>query len=262
MARMPSRWRQVLVAAVVLAAPAVVRAETPPSIAVAPVTGDRATADLRARVAKSLTDGLIAAGAAVAPLGAGTFVLRGTLEVEGRSYALRLEMLDAKTGAVLATREDRCEICTETEALETWNTAASTLKARVIKRPEVTQASAAPPTPAPVTAAPSVVPLLSAPAPAAEAPAPAVRLEATPAPAPAPPWRHRALGWTAVVAGAIGIGAGTTGLYLEGNGIGCKGPAGAACEEEYHGNLPWGIASVAAGVALVSTGVLLLLGKL
>jgi len=124
---MPTRWWQVLVVSVVLAAPAGARAEAPPTIAVAPVTGDRATADLRARVAKSLTDGLNAAGAAVAPLGVGAFVLRGTLEVEGRSYALRLEMLDAKTGAVLATREDRCEICTETEALETWNTAAISL---------------------------------------------------------------------------------------------------------------------------------------
>jgi hypothetical protein len=251
---MPTRWWQVLLVSVVLA-PRVARAEPPPTIAVAPVTGERATADLRARVANSLTDGLKSAGATVAPLGAGAFVLRGTLEVEGRSYALRLEMLDAKTGAVLATREDRCEICTETEALETWNTAASTLKARVIKRPDGAQASPASAPGMPPTSA--VVPLLPAPAPTADAPASTVRIDASAEPRP----RHRALGWTAVAAGAIGIGAGVTGLYLDGNGIDCTVP-GAACPMEYHGNLPWAVASVAAGVALVSAGVLFLLGKL
>jgi hypothetical protein len=252
---MPSRWRQVLViAGVVAGAPAVARAAPGPTIAVAPVTGDRATTDLRSRVAKSLTDGLVAAGAAVAPLGAGDFVLRGTLEVEGRSYALRLEMLDARSGSVLATREDRCEICTEDEALETWNTAASTLKARVIKRPEVAQA---PPPPAPPPA-PAVVPLLPTPPPLVESPEATVQVAAG-EPARHP---HRALGWAAVVAGAIGIGAGTTGILLEGTATGeCPLP-GAACSKEYDGNLPWGIASVAAGVALVGAGVLAVLGKL
>jgi len=37
-----------------------------------------------------------------------------------------LEMVDGKSGAVVASREDRCEICSEAEALETANTAAST----------------------------------------------------------------------------------------------------------------------------------------
>jgi len=252
MARMPTRWRQVLVAAVVLAAPAVVRAEASPSIAVAPVTGDRATADLRARVAKSLTDGLNAAGAAVAPLGAGAFVLRGTLEVEGRSYALRLEMLDAKTGAVLATREDRCEICTETEALETWNTAASTLKARVIKKPEVAQAA---PGPAPA-APPAVVPLPVAPEPAAAAPAATVRLDA-----PVAPSRRRAVGWGVVAAGAVAIGSGLYWAHFDWLKT-CDAMSGQACPEEYYANKWLGGSVVAAGVAVVSLGVLTLLGKL
>jgi hypothetical protein len=255
MAGMPTRWRLVLVVAgVVVAAPVVARA-APPTIAVAPVTGDRATADLRARVAKSLADGLVAAGAGVAPLGAGALVLRGTLEVEGRSYALRLEILDARSGSVLATREDRCEICTEAEALETWNTATSTLTARVTKRPEVAQAPPPPPPPPP----PTVVPLLSAPPPAAEVPPEGTLQVSAAGPAP---HRHRALGWAAVVAGAIGIGAGTTGILLEGSGTGDCPRAGAACSKEFDGNLPWGIASVAAGVALVSAGVLAVLGKL
>lgn len=153
---MSKRWVPVLVVAA-LSLSAAARAEKP-SVAIAPVTGDRATDDLRSRVAKSLADGLVAAGAAVAPTGSAAYVLRGTLEVEGRSYALRLEMLDGRTGAVLATREDRCEICTETEALETWNTAASTLKARVIKRPEGAASS-------PVASAPGATVSLGAPPP-------------------------------------------------------------------------------------------------
>ena len=64
------------------------------------------------------------------------------------------------------------------------------------------------------------------------------------------------------MAGAIGIGAGTTGILIEGKGTGDCPVPGAACDMEFHGNLRWGIPSVVAGVALVSAGVLLLLGKL
>ena len=130
---MPRRWAELLVLVAVLCAPVAARAQRA-TVAIAPVTGDRMSADLRSRVAKSLADGVVSAGADVAPSGMAAYVLRGTLEVEGRSYALRLEMLDGKTGSVLATREDRCEICTESEAFETANTAASTLKALVFRR--------------------------------------------------------------------------------------------------------------------------------
>ena len=40
------------------------------------------------------------------------------VEEEGRSYVFKLEMLDGQSGAVLAQRENRCEICTDAEALE------------------------------------------------------------------------------------------------------------------------------------------------
>jgi hypothetical protein len=43
-------------------------------------------------------------------------------------------MLDGQSGAVLAQRENRCEICTDTEALEIANAAASALKAQALKK--------------------------------------------------------------------------------------------------------------------------------
>src|SRR6185503_5394334 len=123
--------------AAVVGWPGAARAADRPQISVAPVTSDRATPELRQRVAQALAEGLIASGADVAtPAQAreASYLLRAKLDVEGRSYALRLEMVDRKTGAVLASLEDRCEICTETEAFETANTAASTLKALVFRR--------------------------------------------------------------------------------------------------------------------------------
>src|SRR5262245_35246030 len=75
-----------------------------PRIAVDPVAGEKAPAELRARVTQSVAEGLLAAGADVGSDDA-LYVLRGKLEVEGRSYALRLEMVDSKTGAVVASRE-------------------------------------------------------------------------------------------------------------------------------------------------------------
>ena len=106
-----------------------------PTVSVVPVGGEKASADVRARIAQSLAEGLIASGADVsAAPDEATYLLRGRVEIEGRSYTLHLEMLDRKTGSVVASREDRCEICTESEAFETANTAASTLKAMVFKR--------------------------------------------------------------------------------------------------------------------------------
>ena len=248
-------WVELVVMASLLATSAVAYAQKA-SVAIAPVTGDRATADLRSRVAKSLADGIVAAGAEIAPAGVAAYVLRGTLEVEGRSYALRLEMLDGKTGSMLASREDRCEICTETEALETWNTAASTLKARVIKRSDV--AAVAPPAAASPPAPRAVETLPAARPPAAETPA-ALQLDATATPPSA--HRHRALGWTAVAGGAATIGAGIVWASFDSRRT-CNAPEPQHCGDEYHGNIYPGGALVAAGVVAIGVGVLALLGKL
>jgi hypothetical protein len=240
---MPRRWAELLVLVAVLCAPVAARAQRA-TVAIAPVTGDRMSADLRSRVAKSLADGVVSAGADVAPSGMAAYVLRGTLEVEGRSYALRLEMLDGKTGSVLATREDRCEICTETEALETWSTAAATLKARVIKRSDV-------------AATPAVETLV--PAPGASGASAGLQVDLTAS--PPPPRRHQVLGWSAVASGAAAIGAGLVWASFDGRRT-CEAPSGQACPQEYHNNIYGGGALIGAGVVAIGVGILALLGKL
>jgi hypothetical protein len=67
------------------------------------------------------------------------------VDEEGRSYSFKLEMLDGQSGALLAQRENRCEICTDGEALEIANAAASALKAQALKKPLAPVASAAAP---------------------------------------------------------------------------------------------------------------------
>src|SRR6478735_1930758 len=134
------------------------RAERP-KILVLPVAGKTADAAFRQRVAQSLSEGLIASGGEVVapPTGAvalpadgcttpaclagasratgAAFLLRAAVDEEGRSYSFKLEMLDGQSGAVLAQRENRCEICTDAEALEIANAAASALKGQAMKRP-------------------------------------------------------------------------------------------------------------------------------
>jgi len=129
-----------------------------PKILVLPVVGKAADAGFRQRVGQALSEGVIASGGEVvaAPSGASalpaegcttpaclsgaaratgaTFLLRASVEEEGRSYAFKLEMLDGQSGAMLAQRENRCEICTDAEALEIANAAASALKAQAMKK--------------------------------------------------------------------------------------------------------------------------------
>jgi hypothetical protein len=138
-----------LVVAALIGAAGVARADRP-RVVVLPVGGEQVDAGLRQRVGRALGQGLEDSGvevvqppvgvtptatAAEIALAAGaSFLMRGSMEAEGRSYTFRLEMLDARSNAVIASREDRCEICTETEALETANTAASTLKTQAFNR--------------------------------------------------------------------------------------------------------------------------------
>ncbi len=160
---MAKRWAGALAVALLLAC-GVARAERP-KILVLPVAGKVADPGFRQRVAQSLSEGLIASGGEVvaAPTGAdavpagcatpaclssaaratgAAFLLRAVVEEEGRTYTFKLEMLDGQSGAVLAQRENRCEICTDSEALEIANAAASALKAQAVKKPG---APAAPP---------------------------------------------------------------------------------------------------------------------
>ncbi len=119
------------------------------------------TAEVRIKMNAAIVGGLIASGAEVADstatgramaergmvacdtatclteIGKATsaaYVMRGSMEMTGRSYIVRLEMIDAGTATVIDTREDRCEICTENEAYETASVSASALKSQVFRR--------------------------------------------------------------------------------------------------------------------------------
>jgi hypothetical protein len=139
-----------------------------PKILVLPVTGKTADAGFRQRVGQALSEGLFASGGEVVALPTGAsalppegcttpaclagaaratgaaFLLRAVVDEEGRSYEFKLEMLDGQSGAVLAQRENRCEICTDSEALEIANASASALKAQALKRPAGTTAAGPP----------------------------------------------------------------------------------------------------------------------
>ena len=153
---MAKRWAGAL-GGVLLFASGIAHAERP-KILVLPVAGKVAEPGFRQRVAQSLSEGVIASGGEVvaAPTGAdavpagcatpaclssaaratgAAFLLRAVVEEEGRTYTFKLEMLDGQSGAVLAQRENRCEICTDSEALEIANAAASALKAQAVKKP-------------------------------------------------------------------------------------------------------------------------------
>ena len=128
---------------VALTLPAALARADRPRIAVMEMAGAKIPPDLREKMTHAVHEGLLASGAevvdgmpaaATGPGGApceGTgcvtavakatyaaYVVRGTLEIDGRTYGLRLEILDGKSGELIDSREDRCEICTEGEALE------------------------------------------------------------------------------------------------------------------------------------------------
>jgi hypothetical protein len=174
------------------------RAERP-RVAVVGVAGDTASPELRDRMARAITDGLVASGADVvtAPGGSIVYRVRGTLELEGRTYILRLEMIDGETGAVVEGREDRCEICTESEALETAGVAASALKAQVFKR-------------RPAVAVATTVTVPPAPPPTASAPGPAAQISSPPPEETPPSYRHRyrSFGVAGIATGAVAAAAG------------------------------------------------------
>jgi len=172
---MNRRWAGAVMAALFCAAagPRAAQAERP-KILVLPVVGKGADPTLRQRVTQAIGEGLMASGSeVVAPAGVAgavptaescntaaclsaaarasgaAYLLRAIVEEEGRSYTFKLEMLDGQSGAVLAQRENRCEICTDAEALETANTAASALKMQALKRAPSEGATGGPPPPPP-----------------------------------------------------------------------------------------------------------------
>jgi hypothetical protein len=239
---------------------AAARAERP-RIAVMEVEGAKVAADLRERMTRSVHEGLLASGAdvvagmpaaatgpggapcqgngcvtAVAKAAVAGYVVRGTLEVVGRTYELRLEMLEGKAGNLLDSREDRCEICTEGEALEMAGVSASALKVQVFKKPLA------------VSVAPTV----------AVAPPVQIQMPVETAPAADAEAGHRQLGWIGVAVGVVAAAVGAELIALQGKGS-CDDGIGVQCPNRYT-TRPGGIALVAGGGLAIVAGVLVLTG--
>jgi hypothetical protein len=235
------------------AAPAPANANASPTkIGVAGIGAPTFPAELSAKLEAAAAAGLTASGASVvAPTAArcadatcrqkladqtgARDWLRGNGRIDGSTYHLHLEIVDARTEAVLVARDDVCELCTEAEAAEATNIAASALKAALDRLPR----------------------------PAAELPAaPALgstssrssdqggsRVEANRRPL----WQ-RALPWVAIAVGAGAIGVGAYDLSRNGDGAACQSND---CVRTYdtggRGGLWLGV-----GAALAATGVVVL----
>ena len=272
-----------------------------PRIAVIGLSMGDVTAEVRIKINAAVVGGLIASGAEVADstatgramaergmvacdtatclteIGKATsapYVMRGSMEMTGRSYIIRLEMIDASTATVIDTREDRCEICTENEAYETASVSASALKSQVFRRRFPTGAGSAPaaassassttpppaarPGPGPGAAsgtAAGVTPLITQ-APA-QGPSEATILVETPGAAETPPRAERngpgALAWSTGVAGVAAIGTGVSLVAIDNGGV-CAG-----CKP--HNTLTGGLILTAVGFAAVAASVLAFTGR-
>ncbi|HEX3698177.1 MAG TPA: hypothetical protein VH374_22590 [Polyangia bacterium] len=240
---MARRWAGIVfgvVAGSLLAAPPAHAAK--PRIAIIGLTMGDVTAEVRIKMNAAIVGGLIASGAEVADSTAtgramaergmvacdtatclieigkasgAAFVLRGSMEMTGRSYVIRLEMIDAATATVIDTREDRCEICTENEASETASVSASALKAQVFRRrtpPARPSVVAASPSPAPEPSPRGQVePLLIDTPPASPSPAEVAKPLG-------PPSSSHALAWTAGAVALAAIAAGLTLITVDNSG--------------------------------------------
>jgi TolB-like protein len=241
-----------------------------PRVAVMSVAAEQLSAEVRAKIEAAVAGGLAASGAdvvdsattargiaakglrgcdtstcrmAIAEATGTGYLVRGSVESMGRSYTVRLEMIDGATGGVIGAREDRCEICTESEAYETASVTASALKAEVLKRP-------VPPAPSGGTdAAPAARPLAAVPPPGSGSAGETTTLRA-PAPsssssAEAARPRFSALSWIGVGGGAAAMGAGAVLVYLDGHGT---------CGEEHA--CPRHFTTRSGGMALIGIGAL------
>jgi hypothetical protein len=259
-----------------------------PRIAVMGLSVDNVAPDVREKLDAAVAGGLAASGAEVVAaaqtakkiaekgmtgcetstclagvaqaLGA-RYLIRGHIGMDGRNYAVRLEMIDGASGGVVEIREDRCEICTENEAYEAASVAASALKAAVSKRNVALAAGelagrAGPPLPAgaPLAGDPGAGAIgASSSLSAADA-----AMTASPAPA-ARGRRFGALSWVGVGAGVVAIGTGIFLLSIDGDGT-CSHAAGELCESRYQ-TKAGGITLIGVGALAAAAGAALLVGR-
>jgi len=288
----------VLAATLIAAAPSPARAAKP-RIAVIGLSMGDVTAEVRIKINAAVVGGLIASGADVADstatgramaergmvacdtatclteIGKATgapYLMRGSMEMTGRSYIIRLEMIDASTAIVIDTREDRCEICTENEAYETASVSASALKSQVFRRrvtagggsgsaatststptamPTPTATAAAGPRPAAGTTS-AVAPLITQAA--AQSPNEPPVLVDTPGapetPSRAPRTGPGALAWITGVGGVAAIGAGISLVAIDNGGV-CMSAASCTPHKTKTGGLILTGVGFAAAVASV-----------
>jgi hypothetical protein len=279
----------------VAAAPGAPGSAASPRIAVAGVV---APGPLRARLEQAVAAGLAASGADVVPAPAlsrargdadlrpcvdgpcwrrlaevvgAAYLARGSCRLQGSTYLLHLELYDPRTDTVAATRDDTCEICTEADAIETANMAASALKAALGRalaatgggRPAAAPGEAGPATPLPPSAA------LAPGRPDAEPLPPATAISTTPQAAAVtsagagpdharrrhPLWR-RVLPWLALAGGIASGAAGS--YYLSIDGKGSCDAGNDSCFRLYD-TKGQGLVWLGIGTALAATGVVLLL---
>jgi len=262
-----------------------------PRIAVVGVTAEQLSAEVRAKIDAAIAGGLAASGAdvvdstttarriatkglggcetstcrvAIAEVTGVGYLVRGSVESMGRSYTVHLDIIDGATGNVIGSREDRCEICTESEAYETASVTASALKAEVLKRPAPAASAGgaggggdARPGERPLAASESVAaaatassrdtPTILAPASGA---APA-RDERAP--------RFRTLSWIGIGAGVLAVGVGAALVTFDGHPS-CHWSSAIACHDELATRTP-GFAVIGVGAAVAIASAVLLIGR-
>lgn len=250
---------------------------------------DAAAAGLRASGAEVVSATELSRARAAAALGACTdavceqrlaqitdtrYWLRGTCTLDTSTYRTHLELTDARTGAVLGARDDTCDICTEAEAAESVNIAASALKAKVA-RSQMTAANVVSParSPSPTAAATVTTPPAPAAQPSTSGPADSTNGSGGPESAPGdsgtpaadtadagggdrPMWR-RVLPWVAFAGAAGAIAGGAYYLSVDGDPTCTIMVANQACKDSRDTGVQY-FPLFGVGAALVATGIVLL----
>jgi hypothetical protein len=267
-----------------------------PRIAVMAVTADQLSVAVRAKLDNALAGGLAASGAdvvdavatgkrvddkglagcetstcrvAIAEATGARYLMRGSVESMGRSYTVRLEMIDGVSGGVIGMREDRCEICTESDVYETASMSASTLKSDIWKRAGKTGTTTGTTTGTSAAAGTATgngqangtdLALAGNPAGAGGSASdmPTLVTPASGYPPPRAP-RWRTLSWMSIGAGAISIGAGVYFLSLN-DELTCTHTPKQACPRTWS-TRPGSFSAIGAGVLAVALGTTLLIGR-
>jgi hypothetical protein len=178
--------------------------------------------------------------------------LRGAVQVEGSTYRIHLELLDAQTGSVAVARDDTCDICTEADAADLANVAASALKVTLT---HTHVASAPAPAAAPVPAKPNPAPTSGPVLPAL------IDQQSAPPQSTLPAWR-RWLAWAAFGGAVAAVASGIFYVSKDGQKTGCENRMiGASnmdiCADVYDTMRP-GVALIGVGAVLATSGILLL----